>query len=144
MQRREFIKVATAGSVAGVIAPQWVMAEEVSLPELMGAGGLFYTKDNPGRWAKKVGGHLPYLTVESKTDGKVTLKVETDHVMMAYKHYIVKHTLLDAEFQFLDDHLFNPETEEEPISMHTLEYTGTVYVVSHCNKHDAWLNVFKV
>ncbi len=140
MQRREFIQAVAATSI---IAPQWATAE-ATLPELLGAGGLFYTKDNPGRWAKKVSGHLPNLTVESKSDTNVILKAETDHVMSGYKHYIVKHTLLDDKFQFLDDHLFDPETEEEPVSIHTIEYSGIIYVVSHCNKHDAWLNVFEI
>ena len=61
--------------------------------------------------------------------------------MKAYEHYIVKHVLLDSNHKFLDEHLFDPTKDMAAISTFTLQgYSGMLYVLSLCNKHDLWLN----
>jgi len=64
--------------------------------------GVVYTKDNPGKWAKKVGSHAPEVKVEGK---KVTLT--TKHPM-SEKHYIVRHTLVAADGTVLGSKTFYP------------------------------------
>ncbi|MEZ0154477.1 MAG: hypothetical protein AB9Q22_06200 [Candidatus Reddybacter sp.] len=63
MDRRKFIRVAFGGAVAGIIAPSLAIASSsksaASAPIM--AGGVYFTKANPGRWSEKVGGHLPTI-----------------------------------------------------------------------------------
>jgi len=141
MERRDFIRLSLAGGAVAVV-PQPLLAGDA--PASM-AGGVYYTKENPGRWAKKVSGHLPALEKSVGADGAVTVKVTTDHAMSGYKHYIVKHQLLDANYQFLDEKMFDPD-EDEPVSEHPLpaDYRGMVYALSMCNKHDVWLEGMEV
>lgn len=96
--------------------------------------GVIYTKENPGKWAKKVGGHLPSIAIEGQ---KVT--VNTDHSMSA-KHYIVRHTLISEDGETLGGKTFTPDNEDA-ISIYTLPdgYKGKLYATSFCNKHDFWL-----
>ena len=142
MDRRNFIRLATTGSVIGIIAPKTVLAS--SSPSVVGAGGLFYTKDVPGRWSQKAAGHLPNIEV-SKGDGGVSLQVVTPHGMEGYDHYIVKHLLLDKDFKFIDEHMFDPMKDKSPISQFVLgDRQGVVNVLSVCNKHDSWLNTVEV
>jgi len=109
------------------------------------AGGLFYTKDAPGRWSKKVGGHLPNIETAKGAGGKLEVKVVTAHEMKGYEHYIVKHVLLDKDFRFIDERMFNPTVDKAPISTFTLDaYQGPLHALSVCNKHDTWLNVIEV
>ena len=85
-------------------------------------------------------GHLPSIGIE-KAGGKLTVKIVTPHEMKGYEHYIVKHVLLDKNYKFIDEHLFNPEKELTPTSSFVLEnYSGTIYALSMCNKHDLWLS----
>jgi len=58
MDRRDFIRLSAYGTTAGIIAPTAVLASTASM-----AGGVYYTKDAPGRWSKKVAGHLPAIEV---------------------------------------------------------------------------------
>jgi superoxide reductase len=61
--------------------------------------------------------------------------------MKGFEHYIIKHVLLDKNYKFIDEHLFNPEKDKAAISTFTLDqYNGAIYVLSLCNKHDLWLN----
>lgn len=138
MERRNFIKLTLAGMGASVAAPGLALAEA---PKQLPAGAdIYYTKDAPGRWSAKVATHLPAIQIE-KAANKVTLKIVTGHEMKGYEHYIVKHVLLDKEFKFLDEHMFDPTKDKEAISTFTLEnYHGPVYALSMCNKHDLWLN----
>jgi superoxide reductase len=137
MERRNFIRLSVAGVTAGIIAPIIAQADS-SKP---GAGAdIYYTKDAPGRWSGKVATHLPSIEIE-KTGGKVTVKIVTAHEMKGYEHYIVKHVLLDQNYKFLDEHLFDPTKDQVAISTFTLnDYSGSVYALSMCNKHDLWLN----
>ena len=79
--------------------------------------------------------HLPTVEIE-----KSTVKVTTAHEMNGFEHYIVKHVLLDKNYQFLDEHLFNPTVDKAAISTFSLpNYRGMLHVLSLCNKHDLWL-----
>lgn len=146
MDRRDFIRLGIVGSVGSLIVPSQVFASTMDNPlNSQLAGSLFYTKEAPGRWAKKVGGHLPMLEKSLADDGKLLIKIETDHEMRGYKHYIIKHQLLDQNFQLLGETMFDPEKDEEPISHYQLDqYSGVLYAASLCNKHDNWINLLEV
>ena len=137
MERRDFINLGLAGAVGSLLMPEYTLAGN---DQKHMAGGVFYTKQNPGRWSKKIAGHLPNIKIE-RVNGKVMVQVSTAHGMDGYKHYIVKHVILDQNFNFIDEHMFDPMKDKIPISTFTLEnYKGTIYVLSMCNKHDVWLN----
>ena len=145
MDRRHFLKAGMGGAAAGVAAtmlPQQLMAGDA--PAGM-AGGVYYTADNPGRWSKKVGSHIPRLEKVAGADGSLTIKVMTKHGQHGYKHYIVKHQLLDANYGFLAETMFDPDKDEAE-SEYKLPagYKGKVYAVSLCNKHDLWLDGIEV
>ncbi len=97
--------------------------------------GIVYTKDNPGKWEKKVGSHLPSITVEGS---KVTLN--TKHPM-SEKHYIVRHTLVLEDGTVVGSQTFYPDMEKA-ISSYDLPagYKGKIYGTSFCNLHDFWVN----
>ncbi|MCQ8181101.1 desulfoferrodoxin family protein [Methylomonas sp. SURF-1] len=142
MERRDFIKFGAAGAVAGLALPHAGAAAAGSVPTPL--GDLFYTKDAQGRWAGKAATHLPVVEV-SKDGGKTTVKVTTPHEMKGYEHYIVKHVLLDKDYKFLAEHLFDPAKEAVPVSTFTLEgYSGNLYALSLCNKHDLWVSTVEV
>ncbi len=141
MERRSFIKLNALGLGASVMAPTLALAKTV---EVAAVSDIYYTKDSPGRWKEKVAGHLPSIGIE-KAGNKITVKIVTSHEMKSYEHYIVKHVLLDKNYKFLDEHLFNPEKENSAISTFTLEnYSGAIYALSMCNKHDLWLNMANI
>lgn len=138
MERRDFIRLSVASAGASLMAPTLALAEadKPATPP----GDVFYTKDAPGRWAGKVATHLPNIEV-STADGNSTVKIVTPHEMKGYEHYIVKHVLLDKDYKFIEEHLFDPTKESTPVSSFNLKnYSGTVYALSMCNKHDVWLN----
>ncbi len=137
MDRRNFVRLGVAGGVAALFAPAVATAGKSSsaLSSKM-AGGIYYTEANPGRWGKKISGHLPMI---EKGSGKI--QVVTGHEMNPHAHYITKHMLLDSDFKFLTEVMFDPTKDKAPKSeFDTSKYNGTLYVVSHCNKHDAWIN----
>lgn len=137
MERRDFIRWGIAGLGSTIITPTLVLAKNVKPTPV---SDIYYTKESPGRWKDKVSGHLPSVGIE-KTDGKITIKIVTSHEMKGYEHYIVKHVLLDQNYKFLDEHLFDPAKDKSAISTFTLEkYSGAIYALSLCNKHDLWLN----
>ncbi len=136
MNRRNFIRFSALSAGTSLIIPN-ALAETAQPTEI--SSDIYYTKSSPGRWASKVGTHLPTVEV-SKVNDKASIKVVTPHEMKDYEHYIVKHVLLDKQHKFLDEHLFNPLVDKVPLSTFTLEnYTGTIYILSLCNKHDLWL-----
>lgn len=137
MERRDFIRWGVAGLGATVITPTMVLAKnEKQAP----VSDIYYTKESPGRWKDKVAGHLPSIGIE-KAGTKITIRVVTSHEMKGYEHYIVKHVLLDKNYKFLDEHLFNPDKDKSAISTFSLDnYSGALHALSLCNKHDLWLN----
>ncbi len=129
-ERRDFLK----GSLAA--------ASILALGSVSSAGAttapftnIVYTADNPGKWAKKVGSHLPSITVEGD---KVT--VFTKHGM-AEKHYIVRHTLVLEDGTVAGAKVFSP-ADKEARSTFDLPagYKGKIFATSFCNLHDFWLN----
>jgi len=133
--RRSFLKGALS---TAVIATAAAASTNVFASSHTSMAGIVYTKENPGKWAKKVGGHLPSITIEGQ---KVT--VNTDHGMSA-KHYIVRHTLVSRDGEVLGEKTFTPD--DEATSSYTLPagYKGKLYATSFCNKHDFWLAETKV
>jgi superoxide reductase len=137
MERRDFIRLGVAGVGAGIVAPAMALADS---GKQVGAGNIYYTKDAPGRWGDKVATHAPNIEIE-KVGSKVTVKIVTAHEMKGYEHYIVKHVLLDQNYKFIDEYLFNPTKDKTAISTFALhDYSGSIYALSMCNKHDLWLN----
>ncbi len=138
MERRNFIRLSLASAGAGLIIP--TLASAAGDEQVSASRDIYYTKEAPGRWAGKVATHLP--TIEFAKAGEITnVKIVTPHEVKGYEHYIVKHVLLDKNYQFIDEHLFDPSKDNAAISTFTLtNYSGTVYALSLCNKHDLWLN----
>ncbi|HFD12419.1 MAG TPA: hypothetical protein ENJ32_08125 [Crenotrichaceae bacterium] len=145
MKRREFITLSAVGSAAGIIAPKEVLGGIAACPNSNKmAGGVYYTKDAPGRWSKKVKGHLPNIET-SKNAGDTLVNVVTNHEMAGYAHYINKHIVLDDNFKFITEKLFDPLQHKQPVSEHNLgNYSGRIHVLSVCNTHDTWLNLADV
>lgn len=143
MNRRNFLSIAAAGSAFSVFLPKSLLAgENKNLLKSKLAGGVFYTAESPGRWAKKVKTHLPQITKISDSN---KLKVITAHPMVKYKHYIVKHILLDKDFNFFAENMFDPLKDKVPQSEFDIsKYKGVLYVMSVCNKHDTWINSFEI
>jgi superoxide reductase len=140
MERRDFIRWGMTGFGAALVSPTLALAKNVKPAAAAPISDIYYTKESPGRWKDKVAAHLPSIGIE-KTDKKITIKVVTSHEMKGYEHYIVKHVLLDQDYKFLEEHLFNPEKDKAAISTFKLDnYSGAIYALSLCNKHDLWLN----
>lgn len=146
MDRRGFIRLVSAGSAVGLIAPKTVLATPAAnLLQSRMAGGLYYTKDAPGRWSKKVDAHFPHLSLKKGQDGKTHVRVLTPHPMNGYAHYIIKHVLLDRHFHFLAETSFDPSRDKTALSSFALtHYHGPLFALSVCNKHDTWMNVIEV
>lgn len=138
MNRRHFIKTSLVGTAVGALTPSLVRADTATLsPE----GSLYFTREKPGRWAKKAEGHAPRIEIE-KIEGGVKVKVTTAHEMKAYEHYIIKHVLLDETLGFIEEKLFDPTRDTLPVSEFIIKQpTGSkVHVLSLCNLHDLWLS----
>ena len=140
MNRRSFFtKSIILGStlISSLNIPNFVLANPSNKKVLNGplAGNVFYTENNPGRWSKKVKGHLPTFELDEKI-----LEVTTGHEMRGFEHYIIKHVIFDENLHIIGETVFNPE-KDVPISRHNISnYQNTIYALSLCNKHDAWLN----
>ena len=139
--RRAFLKsslAVAAGLTVGHISP--VSADPVcSYPK-----GIVYTKQNPGKWSGKVGGHMPNVNVEGN---KAT--VTTTHGM-SEAHYIVRHTIVSKCGKVLGEKTFHP-SDAEAKSVFELPETSSkyawdtrkLYATSFCNKHDLWVSEFE-
>ena len=142
MNRRSFIRIGITGAATSIIAPQTILAESSNkiIPNANMAGGVFYTKDSPGRWKKKAGSHSPIL---EKTESGI--RVVTGHPMKPNDHWIIKHILLDHDFNFIAENIFNPHKDKAAISDFSLsDQTGAIYALSVCNLHDSWLSMIEV
>lgn len=140
MDRRKFMGAVAVGAALTAVAKTSV-AEAKNAGNLTSVfeGSFYLTKENPGRWAAKAAGHLPVVEV-NKVDGKSTVKVTTPHGMHGYEHYIVKHQLFDEKMNLLGETMFDP-MKDGPISSYDVAgYSGVLYAVSVCNKHDAWVS----
>ena len=140
MDRRNFIRFGVAATAGGLIVPSISLAEGT----MSGAGGIYFTKDQPGRWAAKAGGHAPMITLQ-KGDGQTAVEVVTPHEMKQYEHYIIKHILLDKDYNFIAEYMFDPDKDLQPRSEFKLDgYSGALFAISTCNKHDTWLTMAEV
>ena len=73
------------------------------------------------------------------------VKVTTAHAMKGCEHYIVKHMLLNKDFEFIAEKMFDSSKDKSPVSTFTLEsYSGPLYALSVCNKHDTWISVIEI
>ena len=141
MDRRSLLRFTVAGAAVGIVAPRSVLAGSTTFNPLRApmAGALYYTEDAPGRWSKKVDGHLPRF----EREGNI-IEVATGHEMNGFEHYIVKHQVFDQDFKLIAEKMFDPATDA-PISRHDISgHGGRVYALSFCNKHDAWLNALDI
>ena len=135
--RRSFLKGAL--SVAAVATVTTSTSSNVFASENASMAGIVYTKENPGKWAKKVGSHLPSITIKGQN-----VTVNTNHGMST-KHFIVRHTLVSKDGETLGEKTFTPDSEEATSSYTLPEgYKGKLYATSFCNKHDFWLAETKV
>lgn len=140
MDRRHFIRLGVVGGVAALTTPAIVTAKGSTPLNSAMAGGLFYTQANPGRWSKKAAGHLPMIE-----KGAGQIQVVTGHEMNPYKHYITKHVLLDKDFRFMSEVVFDPAKDKAARSTFDIKgYSGPLYVLSNCNKHDTWVNTITI
>ncbi len=133
MNRRNFLKTsAVATSVVALGSVSNVFASSSGFP------GVIYTKDHPGMWAAKVGGHAPKVKVEG-----TMVSVTTNHGM-SEKHFIVRHSLVLESGEVLGGKTFTPS--DKPNSSYQLPpgYKGKFFATSFCNKHDFWLTEVKV
>jgi len=138
MERRDFIRLSVASAGASLITPALALA--AADEQATASRDIYYTKEAPGRWSGKVATHLPTIEI-TKAEDITTVKIVTPHEIKGYEHYIVKHVLLDKNYKFIDEHLFDPTKDSAAISTFTLKnYSGAVYALSLCNKHDLWLN----
>jgi superoxide reductase len=138
---------ATARTAGTAIAAQDTPALPAT-PRSLGAAGpagaVYYTSADPGRWAGKAATHVPVVEV-SKGAGGVLVQVATSHEMKGYEHYIVKHVVLDKDYRFLAEKLFDPAKDSTALSSFNLgQYQGSVTVLSMCNQHDVWLTRVEV
>jgi len=128
--RREFLKTtALTASVLAVGSVSQALATES--PAYL---NVVYSKDNPGKWAAKVGSHAPEVTVEGS---KVT--VVTKHPMSA-AHFIVRHTLVLADGTPLGATTFTPTDTPESSYELPAGYSGKIMATSFCNRHDFWVS----
>ncbi|MBT5050638.1 MAG: hypothetical protein HOM58_19200 [Rhodospirillaceae bacterium] len=140
MDRRTALKLGMWGGASTLLLPsQTIAASDPAMLNSPQAGGVYYTLSNPGRWAKKAKGHAPRL---ARTGNKI--EVYTKHPMKGFKHYIVKHVLLDHKFNYVSETIFNPG-KDQPLSEYDVSKLGnTIYAVSLCNLHDAWVSALKL
>ncbi len=128
--RRNFLK-------GGIIAVSALAVGSVNFASAASAPytNIVYTAENPGKWDKKVGSHLPSITVE---ESKVTLF--TKHGM-AEKHYIVRHTLVLEDGTVVGGKVFSGTAPEARSSFELpAGYKGKIFATSFCNLHDFWVN----
>jgi superoxide reductase len=146
MDKRSFIRFGLIGTSLGIITPKAVFAAamDTGLQSKL-AGGVYHTEDAFGRWNKGVAEHhLPALE-KKVAGGAAHLHVATNHPMIPYAHYIIKHELLNAEFRYMQEHPYDPNKNKAPVATFDVgNYRGIVYVMTICNVHDLWLNMIEV
>jgi len=134
--RRDFLKTSLALGAGVVATTLTACADNKKEAKTVTPKGIYYSKEEQGRWKGKAGSHAPVITVKGK---KVT--VETKHGM-AEAHYIVKHTLLNAEGEVLGEMVFTPK--DKAVSTYELKEVPTSLVAtSFCNLHDLWVSEYK-
>lgn len=128
-ERRSFLKKTILLAGLALTTSRQAFASDATFPN-----NIVYTKNDPGKWEKKVGSHLPVVTVEGNK-----VSVATNHPMTE-KHYIVRHTLVSADGKVLGSKTFAP-TDKEAVSVYEFSRTPgqKIYATSFCNLHDFWV-----
>jgi len=127
--RRDFLK--TTAVAASMMAMSSI--SKAYAKELTEYTNIIYSKNNPGRWADKVGSHAP----EVKVTGEKVMVV-TKHPMSA-EHFIVRHSLVLEDGTYVGGTPFTPADKPESSYNLPAGYKGKFYVTSFCNQHDFWL-----
>ncbi len=140
INRRLILRAGLVGAATPVVLNAVPAAAAGVDPMASGlAGSVFYTSEDPGRWAGKEGGHAPTFGRSANN-----IEITTGHPMDGFVHYIVKHVLLDENLNYVAEVMFDPE-KDSPVSQHNVAgLEGTVYALSMCNKHDLWLSALKL
>ncbi|MFC2158312.1 desulfoferrodoxin family protein [Acidobacteriota bacterium] len=104
----------------------------------------FFTKENPGPWAGKEGGHIPVVMYEKiETGMKVTVTVK--HEMNAEKnHFIEWIRLRGGEGQLLGEQAFQVDSEKAEAVFELADIPVLIKVFAKCNLHGLWLNEVEV
>ena len=135
IDRRNFLKK------TALVATGMVIGGSAKASASMGAfpAGIVYTREKPGKWAKKVGSHAPKVNVEGKN-----VTIHTMHPMSEI-HYIVRHTLVSANGNVLGEKTFYP-SDKEAISTYELppDHKLKLYATSFCNLHDFWVTELNI
>lgn len=133
MERRTFLNSALAGIAGVALAPRLSHAADMAEWD-----NVIFTQTEPGHWKGKEKLHVPL--VEIKGD---RLTVTTPHPM-SEAHYIVSHTVVLKDGQFLGRKTFT--WKDRPTSTHSLPagYKGKVIVTSTCNQHDWWVKELSI
>jgi len=146
--RKNFIKLMFAGA-AGIAMAQstnllakskTVTAKKVSkkIKKMIDLPlNVVFSKENQGKWAKKNESHAPEVTIK---DGKVTL--ETKHVMNE-KHFIVRHTLVTADGEYIAGKTFFPSHKKAISTFELPKGKKSFVATSYCNLHDLWITKFE-
>ncbi len=134
--RRNFIKTSVLVAGGVVLSTPLLSANSTKKYKF---SDIIYTEKNQGIWEGKAKSHVPEISIDGR---KVTML--TKHGMSA-QHYIVRHTLISENGQFLGAKTFYPE-DEKAESVHILpkDFKGKVFATSFCNKHDFWLTSFNI
>jgi superoxide reductase len=135
-KRREFLKssvLATVATGSAILSVNSFANSAINLP-----AGIVYTRANPGKWSKKIGGHAPQVTVNGSK-----IRIETNHGM-SKKHYIVRHTIVTPTGEVLAEKTFSPEDEAAISEFEIKTDQKQLIATSFCNKHDMWAEVFSV
>ena len=72
------------------------------------------------------------------------VQVVTKHPMKGFKHYIVKHVILDQQFKYVSETVFDPNTDKPVSEYDVSKLNDVIYAVSLCNLHDAWVSALKL
>ena len=127
-------RVFLSGSLAAVstAAITGIRPAQASLQQSV---GIFYTKENPGKWKGKAGSHAPQISVSGR---KVT--IITPHPM-SQEHFIVRHTLVLKDGSVAGEKTFFPVKDSKAVSTFELPegYKSPFYATSFCNLHDLWV-----
>ncbi len=134
--RRDFLKSSI------LVAGGWVLGNPKIAFSSVGTfpSGIIYSRETPGRWAKKAGSHSPIVKAEGE---EVT--ITTKHPMFEI-HYIVRHTLVSGDGKVLGEKTFFPPSDKKAVSTCQLSkrHSSKLYATSFCNLHDFWVTEFSV
>jgi superoxide reductase len=137
MDRRDFLYYLPAATATATLTTMSSSASAVEVSDLPPKNVIF-SQQNAGVWDAKKASHVPKVEL---VNGKVV--VSTDHGQTE-NHYIVRHTLVLGDGEFVGAKTFSHE--DDPVSEYKLPagYNGKLYATSYCNKHDLWVSELKV